>query len=174
MSSFWDNLHPLIRRSKQSGDDPNYAVLNAIADTLSQAETDAIESKAQSYLKTATSTYLDAWGEWFGIIRNTSETDTNYRARIIQAILVERGTIKGIQDAVNASFPNSGITVYETWKNIFYLNDSHLNGEDYIQGNYYRFAVIKVTVRGSVTTALKRLVETSAPVGIRVVYEVVS
>ena len=64
--------------------------------------------------------------------------------------------------------------VYETWKNIFYLNDSHLNGEDYIQGNYYRFAVIKVTVRGSVTTALKRLVETSAPVGIRVVYEVVS
>ena len=175
--SFWDNLHPLLKRTRKDGqyEDANYSILNAINTVLKEAEADAIESKKQSALTTATGVYLDTWGSWFGIIRKSSESDTAYRARIIGSIMIERGTIQGITNAIKVGYPNASIVrIYETWKNIFYLNSSKLNSTDCLQGNYYRFAVIRISVNVPIDSTFRQFVESYTPAGVTVLYEQVT
>uniref|UniRef100_A0AAU6MXG9 Virion structural protein n=1 Tax=Staphylococcus phage 184DA TaxID=3110532 RepID=A0AAU6MXG9_9CAUD len=115
---------------------------------MNQVEKDAIESKLQSSLKTSTSEYLDKFGDWFGVYRKTDENDDDYRARIIKYLLLKRGTNNAIIEAIKDYLGKDDIdvSVYEPFKNIFYTNKSHLNGEDRLMGYYYRFAVINVSI----------------------------
>src|SRR5699024_2809954 len=115
---------------------------------MNQVEKDAIESKLQSSLKTATSEYLDKFGDWFGVYRRANEDDTTYRARIIRYLLLKRGTNNAIIEAIKDYLGRDDIdvSVYEPFTNIFYTNKSHLNGEDHLMGYYYRFAVINVSI----------------------------
>ena len=150
MANFLKNLHPLLRRdrNKKDNQDPNFALIEALNEEMNQVEKDAIESKLQSSLKTATSEYLDKFGDWFGVYRKTDENDDDYRARIIKYLLLKRGTNNAIIEAIRDYLGKDDIdvSVYEPFKNIFYTNKSHLNGEDHLMGYYYRFAVINVSI----------------------------
>lgn len=150
MANFLKNLHPLLRRdrNKKDNQDPNFALIEALNEEMNQVEKDAIESKLQSSLKTATSEYLDKFGDWFGVYRRTNEDDTAYRARIIKYLLLKRGTNNAIIEAIKDYLGRDDIdvSVYEPFTNIFYTNKSHLNGEDHLMGYYYRFAVINVSI----------------------------
>lgn len=150
MANFLKNLHPLLRRdrNKKDNQDPNFALIDALNEEMNQVEKDAIESKLQSSLKTATSEYLDKFGDWFGVYRKTNEKDDVYRARIIKYLLLKRGTNNAIIEAIRDYLGKDDIdvSVYEPFKNIFYTNKSHLNGEDHLMGYYYRFAVINVSI----------------------------
>ncbi|ANH50498.1 tail morphogenetic protein [Staphylococcus phage pSco-10] len=150
MANFLKNLHPLLRRNRNTKDnqDPNFALIDALNEEMNQVERDAIESKLQSSLKTATSEYLDKFGDWFGVYRRANEDDTTYRARIIRYLLLKRGTNNAIIDAIKDYLGRDDIdvSVYEPFTNIFYTNKSHLNGEDHLMGYYYRFAVINVSI----------------------------
>ncbi|BDA82304.1 tail morphogenetic protein [Staphylococcus phage vB_SsapH-Golestan-105-M] len=150
MANFLKNLHPLLRRdrNKKDNQDPNFALIEALNEEMNQVEKDAIESKLQSSLKTATSEYLDKFGDWFGVYRRTNEDDTAYRARIIKYLLLKRGTNNAIIEAIKDYLGREDIdvSVYEPFTNIFYTNKSHLNGEDHLMGYYYRFAVINVSI----------------------------
>ena len=150
MANFLKNLHPLLRRdrNKKDNQDPNFALIDALNEEMNQVERDAIESKLQSSLKTATSEYLDKFGDWFGVYRRANEDDTTYRARIIKYLLLKRGTNNAIIEAIRDYLGKDDIdvSVYEPFKNIFYTNKSHLNGEDHLMGYYYRFAVINVSI----------------------------
>ena len=150
MANFLKNLHPLLRRdrNKKDNQDPNFALIDALNEEMNQVERDAIESKLQSSLKTATSEYLDKFGDWFGVYRRANEDDTTYRARIIRYLLLKRGTNNAIIDAIKDYLGRDDIdvSVYEPFTNIFYTNKSHLNGEDHLMGYYYRFAVINVSI----------------------------
>lgn len=150
MANFLKNLHPLLRRdrNKKDNQDPNFALIEALNEEMNQVEKDAIESKLQSSLKTATSEYLDKFGDWFGVYRRANEDDTTYRARIIRYLLLKRGTNNAIIDAIKDYLGRDDIdvSVYEPFTNIFYTNKSHLNGEDHLMGYYYRFAVINVSI----------------------------
>ena len=150
MANFLKNLHPLLRRdrNKKDNQDPNFALIEALNEEMNQVEKDAIESKLQSSLKTATSEYLDKFGDWFGVYRKTDEKDDVYRARIIKYLLLKRGTNNAIIEAIRDYLGKDDIdvNVYEPFKNIFYTNKSHLNGEDHLMGYYYRFAVINVSI----------------------------
>ena len=150
MANFLKNLHPLLKRdrNKKDNQDPNFALIDTLNEEMNQVEKDAIESKLQSSLKTATSEYLDKFGDWFGVYRKTDENDDDYRARIIRYLLLKRGTNNAIIEAIKDYLGKDDIdvSVYEPFTNIFYTNKSHLNGEDHLMGYYYRFAVINVSI----------------------------
>lgn len=171
MSNFYKNIHPLLRRGKKPNkyDDTNFAVLNALNYELTQAEQETIASKIQSSLETATDEYLDTWGDWFGVYRKDGWDDDYYRKRIIRELLLKRATIPAIIDAL-VDFLNDNdaiITIYEPWRNIFYLNKSKLNGYDHLMGHYYRFAIIDISIDRPFPPEIIEVIKAFKPAGVK-------
>lgn len=159
-----------MRRSKrpEKYDDTNFAVLNALNYELTQAEQETIASKIQSSLESATDTYLDTWGDWFGVYRKDGWDDEYYRARIIRELLLKRGTIPAIIDAL-LDFLNDNdavIQIYEPWRNIFYTNKSKLNGDDHLMGYYYRFAIIDISIDRPFPSEIVEIIKAFKPAGV--------
>lgn len=174
MGSFLKNIHPLLKRKKQNGSDPNYAILQAIDGLLSEAEQTTLDAKAQSYLNKATGNYLDSWGEWFGVVRKDQEGDAEYRKRIIEYVDIPRGTnsalILAIRRYMSDGRPGAvGVEIYEPWKNIFTLNRSKLNGVDGLMGAYYRFAVIQINIGEPFDSDLEDYLNGFKPAGVRMI-----
>ena len=139
---------PAIYRKTTDGSDEHNAFLGAIKGMISTTESDLVENVKQIYLSKATGSFLDLYGKWVGISRSIDESDDDYRSRIEEYILTERATISGIIAGIRRELhdPDLPISIYEPWRNIFILNKSLLNGPDRIMGNFYRYAVIQVTV----------------------------
>lgn len=159
-----------MRRNKrpEKYDDTNFAVLNALNYELTQAEQETIASKIQSSLESATDTYLDTWGDWFGVYRKDGWDDDYYRARIIRELLLKRGTIPAIIDAL-VDFLNDNdavIQIYEPWRNIFYTNKSKLNGDDHLMGYYYRFAIIDISIDRPFPPEIVEIIKAFKPAGV--------
>jgi hypothetical protein len=143
-------------------------VLNALNYELTQAEQETIASKIQSSLESATDTYLDTWGDWFGVYRKDGWDDEYYRARIIRELLLKRGTIPAIIDAL-VDFLNDNdavIQIYEPWRNIFYTNKSKLNGDDHLMGYYYRFAIIDISIDRPFPPEIVEIIKAFKPAGV--------
>lgn len=171
MSNFLKNIHPLLRRGKQPNkyDDSNFAVLNALNYELTQAEQETIASKIQSSLESATDTYLDTWGDWFGVYRKDGWDDEYYRKRIIRELLLKRGTIPAIIDALVDFLDDNDaiINIYEPWRNIFTTNKSKLNGEDHLMGYYYRFAIIDISIDRPFPPEIVEVIKAFKPAGVK-------
>ena len=170
MSNFFRNIHPLLRRNKrpEKYDDTNFAVLNALNYELTQAEQETIASKIQSSLESATDTYLDTWGDWFGVYRKDGWDDEYYRARIIRELLLKRGTIPAIIDAL-VDFLNDNdavVQIYEPWRDIFRTNRSKLNGDDHLMGYYYRFAIIDISIDRPFPPEIVEIIKAFKPAGV--------
>ncbi|QEP29441.1 hypothetical protein PEf771_24 [Enterococcus phage PEf771] len=143
-------------------------MLNALNYELTQAEQETIASKIQSSLESATDTYLDTWGDWFGVYRKDGWDDDYYRARIIRELLLKRGTIPAIIDAL-VDFLNDNdavIQIYEPWRNIFYTNKSKLNGDDHLMGYYYRFAIIDISIDRPFPPEIVEIIKAFKPAGV--------
>jgi len=172
--NFWKNLHPLLRREENTDEgSANGAVLHAIAGALSDAEKELIPSKMQSSLNTASGSYLDYWGYWFGVLRKTNEDDDSYRYRIVQYLLLGRGTassiIRGIKYALDDQ--SATITIFEPWQNIFYLDKSTMDSLYYMQGNYYRYSVITVNIDRPLDETIWLAIQAFKPAGVRISVE---
>ena len=159
-----------MRRNKrpEKYDDTNFAVLNALNYELTRAEQETIASKIQSSLESATDTYLDTWGDWFGVYRKDGWDDEYYRARIIRELLLKRGTIPAIIDAL-VDFLNDNdavVQIYEPWRNIFYTNKSKLNGDDHLMGYYYRFAIIDISIDRPFPPEIVEIIKAFKPAGV--------
>ena len=170
MSNFFKNIHPLLRRSRSENkyDDTNFAVLNSLNYELTQAEQETIASKIQSSLETATDTYLDTWGDWFGVYRKDGWDDEFYRKRIIRELLLKRGTVPAIIEALVDFLDDNDATIqiYEPWRNIFYTNKSKLNGEDCMMGYYYRFAIIDISIDRPFPPEIVETIKAFKPAGV--------
>lgn len=169
--NFWKNLHPLLRREENTNEgSANGAVLHAIAGALSDAEKELIPSRMQSSLNTASGSYLDYWGYWFGVLRKTKEDDDSYRYRIVQYLLLGRGTaasiIKGIKYALDDQ--SATITIFEPWQNIFYLDKSKMDSIYYMQGSYYRYGVITVNIDRPLDESIWLAIQAFKPAGVRI------
>jgi hypothetical protein len=171
LSSFLKNLHPLLRRKKDKNlnEDTNYILLNTLNEELNTVERDTIESKLQSSLKSATGTYLDKFGDWFGVYRKVDEKDDKYRQRIIKYLLLKRGTNNAIIEGIKYYLDRDdlNISIYEPFKNIFYTNKSELNGNDKLMGYYYRFAVINVTIGNYFPLEIIDIINEFKPAGVK-------
>lgn len=174
MGNFLKNLHPLLRRKKNEYDnkDPNYAIIDMFSEELNSIERDALDSRIQSSLNTATGKYLDIYGDWYGLYRKDDEKDETYRDRIIEYVLLKRGTNNSIIDAIRRFLDDEEIyvNVYEPFKNIFYTNKSHLNGEDHLMGDYYRFAIIDITIGKRFPLEIIEEINKFKPAGVKVFF----
>lgn len=138
---------PTAYKTIGNGSDVHRGLLGALKQMLVTTEQDIIEGTKQVFLANANSWALDLYGDWVGESRK-GELDDAYRARIIEKITLGRNTvgniIAGIKREVND--PDLTVSVYEPWRNIFILNKSLLNGADKLMGNFYRYAVIQITL----------------------------
>ena len=171
MGNFLKHIHPLLRRKKSDKDyeDVNYAIINSLETELTEVEKDTINSKAESSLKTATGEFLDTWGDWFNVVRREGEQDKEYRERIIKYFLLKRGTNNAIIDALRDYLNDyeSEITIYEPFKDIFYTNKSDLNGKDHLMGEYYRFAIIDITIGRRFPIDIIEIINQFKPAGVK-------
>jgi hypothetical protein len=144
-------------------------VLKSLADSLSDAERDTLSKKIQLIFETATGEYLDEYGKWFGVSRYPNEDDNDYRERIKYYLLIPRSTVQGIIEGIQyyLNDTKAHISIYEPWKNIFYLNKSNLNGDDHLPGYYYRYAVIDVHIDRPMSQAIHDAIEAFKPAGVK-------
>lgn len=143
--NFWKNLHPLIRRS--NGDHTtNSAMLDAIVHELTLAEESTKDKKFQLTLNYASGHYLDTWGLWFNTPRKHDQSDSDLWYDILETVKKPSSTVPSIIDGAESAIDDEahGVNVYEPWKNIFTLNASKLNGDDHLEGDYFRYGVVEV------------------------------
>lgn len=162
-------LHPLWKTRLTKDSNPHSVVLASLDDMLQSVATDAIESKKDARLETATGQWLDEFGDKFGVFRKDNEDDNSYRQRIINYILIERGTVLSIEDAIKKYLndPTTKVEIYEPYKNVFILNKSKLNGEDHLLGKYYTTAVIDARFTENVPLDVLSEIEKFKPAGVK-------
>ena len=168
--SFIKHLLPTWKRGLEARQKTNAAILYAIDTELTEAEQEAIQAKVLMSLETATEEWLDRYGSAFGVTRQDAELDTDYRARIISYILLKRGTIPAITEAIRNFLQDysTAIEIYEPHTNIFFLNGSTLNGADHILGEYYTYAVIDVKMARGYPVGLMAIINEFKPSGVKV------
>lgn len=168
MQSFWKNLHPLLSRAEHDNRrTANGAVLHAIDGALTSAERKVLLDRPMESLATAQGFYLDYFGDWWGLPRHDKETDDHYRERMIHYLLLPRNTIPAITNAIKYYLQDKDhyVNVYEPWKNMFRIDNSKLDGEDHLQGNYYRYSVIDVGLDVPITQELLDYIYKFTPAG---------
>jgi hypothetical protein len=168
--NFFKNLHPLLRVTKNdnSNSTAGYALLQAIGDSLTTAESYGIQSKIESFLNTADGSYLDEFGSWFGVYRKDGQSDDDYRQWIHDFVLLKRGTVNSIVHALKTilDLPNANISVYEPYKNMFTLDKSFLDGADHLEGHYYRYAIITVNIDQAPSQEISDIIQAFKPAGV--------
>lgn len=168
--SFLKHLLPAWKKGIEDKSRANAAVLAALSQELSTAETEAMQGKILMSLDTSTGEWLDAYGRLFGVLRKEQETDEGYRERIVSYILLKRGTIPSIIDAIQNFLEDeeTQVDIYEPYTNIFYLNSSRLNGPDHLLGEYYTFAVIDIRISKPFPLTLLDIINEFKPAGVSV------
>lgn len=170
MGNFLKHIHPLLRRKRNKKDyeDVNYAIIESLRTQLEETESETVKSKIQSSLKYSTGEYLDTFGDWFGVYRKDDEDDEHYRQRIIDYVLLKRGTNNAIIEALRNYLEDyeSKISIYEPYTNIFYTNKSMLNGKDHLMGFYYRFAIIDITIGRPFPESIIDIINAFKPAGV--------
>lgn len=162
-------LHPLWKRGlTEYTDDVNSAVINSINKSLSDSESELVNSKIESYLLEADGEWLDYWGYWFGERRKSSWSDDVYRLRIINHVKHARNTVDGLRDAI-ADFINTNrdnIFIYEPYRDMFIWNSSEYNTKKYFSSTYYRYAVIDIKVSASFPKEIVSIINLFRPAGV--------
>lgn len=164
---------PTTYRTTVDGSNTHNAFLGAIKNSIETTRDDVENISLQVYFTKATGRFLDLYGKYIGLSRSTGESDESYRDRLVSYIKTKRGTIdaiiSGIRNELND--PDVPVSIYETWRNIFILNQSKLNGLDYIMGEKYRYAVIEVIIGKYVEPdILKDIVSRYKAYGVLVIY----
>lgn len=169
--NFWKVLHPLLSREENNHTRTgNGAILHAIANSLTGAEDKVIADRPLESLATSTGVYLDYWGNWWGLPRKDNESDDHYRKRMECYLLLPRGTKQSIINAIkyHVHDKNCYVDVYEPWQNVFILDKSKLDGVDHLQGSYYRYGVIDVSMDRPITDDILKVIDDFKPVGVKV------
>lgn len=169
----FERFLPTIWFSLKNGSDTHNGFLGAIKNEIDKSNSDIIDSYGDSFLDTAEGVALDKWATTVGLTRKNNEDDEQLRTRIKKYITTERGTISGIISGIKDYFNDDelAVEVYEPYTNIFYLNQSLLNGRDHLQGNYYRFAVIDIHISTTLdVSTLTDIVDKYKAAGVKVFF----
>jgi hypothetical protein len=168
--SFLKHLFPTWKRGLEDKTKANAAILAAIDRELTDTEQATIQSKLLLSLDTSSGEWLDQYGNLFGVLRKDGEQDEDYRQRIINYVLLHRGTIPAIKDAIREFLQDyeSEIEIYEPYTNVFMLNKSKLNGEDHLLGHYYTVAVIDIKFSRPFPAGIIDVINEFKPAGVTV------
>jgi len=168
--SFLKHLLPGWRRSLEDKSKANAAILDALDRELQSTEQDTIETKALMSLDSSSGEWLDQYGKLFGVMRQDNEADADYRQRIKDYMVLRRGSIPAIIDAIRSFLQDyeSDIEIYEPYKNVFILGQSKLSGPDHFLGEYYTVAVIDVKFSQPFPEGIIDIINEFKPAGVTV------
>lgn len=168
--SFLKHLLPGWKRGIEDKRKANAAILSAIDEELRRTEEETIQSKFLMSLDSSVGEWLDQYGRLFGVLRKDKENDSVYRQRIIDYVLLERGTIPALKKAIRSFMQDAdmGVEIYEPYTNVFTLNKSKLNGEDHFLGEYYTVAVINIRIGKVFPDAIIDVINEFKPAGVTV------
>jgi hypothetical protein len=168
--SFLRHLLPAWKRGIEDKRKANAAILASLDRELKDSEKAAIQGKVLLSLNTATGEWLETYGKIFGVPRKDDEADDDYRQRIINYVLLRRGTIPAIKDAIREFLQDydSHIEIYEPYNNVFVLNKSKLNGPDHFLGHYYTVAVMDIKISRPFPVGIFDVINEFKPAGVTV------
>lgn len=171
MKSFWKNLHPLFNRlENEDNRTTNGAILHSIDKGLSEVEQKVMLDRPLESLATAKGAYLNYYGDWWGLPRDKNEDDDHYRDRLIKYLTLPRSSKQAIINAIKYYLKDKDayVDIYEPWRNIFILDQSKLDGADHLQGSYYRYCVIDVSLGVPITDDIMKVINAFKAAGIEV------
>ena len=164
---------PTIFRKSTDGTPTHNAILGAIKQSIETTRDELASMSYEVYFTKATGKFLDMYGKYIGLDRLELEDDDTYRGRLLSYVKTQRGTISAIVEGIQSELGKDvNVSIYETWRNIFILNKSNLNGLDYIMGKKYRYGVIEITLDTYVDNdVLKSIVNKYKAHGVLVYYK---
>jgi hypothetical protein len=127
----------------------------------------------QSEITSATGEYLDEWAQWFGIYRNTNETDDSLRTRTLASVTNRSATIPALIDAVKRVMGDDTLVeVSETYKDLRIFNVSTYSGTGkYQDTNTTRLGVVQININKRSTQQLVDEINRTRASGISVILQ---
>lgn len=172
--SILNYLSPIFRRNPT---EELESIVSSIQGTIDTCIDDLNLLELECAINSATGSWLDSWGTWFGVLRNTGEPDDEYRNRMIAVATKPKCTIPAIIESIKAfsGDPYTYVNIYEPHRNVCKYNLSSFCSADRIQDNqYWRGAVIEIQCTTAVTPELIATVELLKSAGIKVFYMKIS
>ena len=163
--------------------DTHKHIIQAIILKLTDMESDLGLMLQELCISTATGTWLNEWGSWFGVRRKNRESDEDYSARIITSIKAPKSTLSALKDnAVNflnshyvdANYSESDIKVIEPYKFINAMSHrGTLSGmHRFPDGNYWRRNIVEISIPEEVTQEFIEMIDSIKAAGVQVLYSV--
>lgn len=158
----------------------HHAVIQSIYDAFVMVDGDLNLMRLEMCLSTATGKWLDHWGEFFGVHRKLSETDSAYAKRIIEYVIRPKTTIPAIKDYIveflndtyNTDYTSEDVDIKEPWKELAkYSHKGELSNDTrFFSGDYYCHSVIDISIPEKLTQDLIDLVLAVKAAGVRVIW----
>lgn len=135
-------------------------------------------------LETATGSWLDYWGNTFGVPRDYQEKDDEYRKRIIIEIISPKNTLSGIKNAAarkinkehKENLKPESIRIFEPWTELIKLDErGYLDGSGrMISYDYWIYSVIDISLPDSsyITPRLIKYLNRIKAAGVKLVFSV--
>lgn len=108
-----------------------YALLYGIARLLHVLDTDTETALAQACVLTATGMWLNLWGAWFAVKRQTDEEDVAYAARIVASVRRNRNTPAAIRAEIadRPEMADMQVELLEHWQDHAWVGSSYAGYE---------------------------------------------
>lgn len=181
---FYKSLSALYDLNSYTPNRTKSLIIDAIYQGLLIGKDGLEQAKLEMALDTARGTWLDLWGDTFGVYRVDKETDDKYRIRIIQEIISPKNTIPSLKEATSRFLETykhqhihpTDIKVYEPWTGLLILDErGTLDGKGRIVSNdYWRHAVIDIALPDTslITPDLIEYLNTIKAGGVKIVFSI--
>ena len=155
-SIFYKSLCALYNLNIDKNGETKSVLIDAVYHALLIGKEGLDETKLQMALKTATGSWLDYWGEFYGVLRLFDESDEEYRFRIIDEITSLKVTIPALKQGVTRylntyqkeDVRSSDVQVFEPWTDLIKLDErGALDGRGrIIDYHYWNYAVVDISL----------------------------
>lgn len=179
--NFIKHIRALYNTKLELTNPVHQAVISCLKKFLENLDEDTKNMVLELCISTAKGEWLEEWGKWFGVNRNSAESDAELRVRILNSILVPKNTKQALQihtrDYFNAKhgydkYQEGDITIREPFEDINLMSQRGTLSETLRLPDdlYYRWCVVDIIIPESAEDSYKDLIQSIKSAGIRVYY----
>ena len=130
-SIFYKSLSALYNLNQDKDGKTKSIIVDSIYKGLLIGKEGLDQAKLEMALKSATGTWLDFWGNFYGVFRINKELDDPYRERIIEEIIAPKSTIPALKRATSRylrtyqgqSLDSASVKVFEPWTHLLKFDE---------------------------------------------------
>lgn len=182
--SFLTYLRGIYKLNLESSSRVHYAIIQSIYDCFIMAKDDLNLSRLEMCLKTATGFWLDTWGDYFSVYRDSGELDSEYAQRIIDEVIKPKCTIPSIKDNIvdhlnkkhGTNYTREDVQIIEPWREVakYSHKGSLSNDARFCSGDYYTHAVLDIRIQEDVTKELIDLIKGIKAAGVKIIWSMLN